>query len=324
MVDVNELKNLLCQQQDHLEYFFSSVDLEAVFLQVQQLSSLKGRIFWAAIGKSASIANKLADTFSSLSIPSFFLNPVEALHGDLGRLSDEDCVIYLSKSGETEELLQLAPILSSRGIWQIAWVCRKQSSLEKLCDGVLHLPFQRELCPFDLVPTTSAAVQLLMGDLVSVALMKEKNLSLDAYSKNHPAGSIGRKVRFVEEVMLSSERLPIVHEEKLLVDALVTLAEYRCGVLLVVNDHQEMVGIYTTGDLNRALIREGARLLEQPLKEMMITQFVSLKRGMRLMEAIEIMQHGTEKRIAMAPVLEGKRIEGLLLLQDMIEVGMRR
>lgn len=316
------IKELFNKQKTYLNYFFDHVSEEKTEQLLQLMVATQGMIIFTGVGKSGTIAKKLADTFVSTGTKALFLNPTDALHGDVGILEDKDLVVYLSKSGETDELIRLSSILSKRNMAQVALVCKERSTLCSYCTFSLYLPLERELCPFGLAPTTSTVIQLAFGDILSVALMELKAFTLDAYSLNHPAGNIGKQTRKVKEVMLKEDLLPISHQDEPLSEALIELASKRCGALLIVDDHFQMVGIFTTGDLNRIILKERDLAFSLPMSELMTRDFVSITQDELLTKALDMMQHSTHKRVAMLPVLEEKKILGLLLLHDIIEVQL--
>lgn len=313
---------LLQEQRAALDHFFDQLDLSEVEAVLERLINCRGTIFFTGVGKSGLVGEKLATTFASTGIRSWFLPPTNALHGDLGIVSKEDICICLSKSGQTDELLALLPHARHKGAQLISWVSRRESRLAQLSDLVLHLPLQKELCPFNLAPTTSDALQLLVGNLLCVACMKKRDLPLSEYAANHPAGQIGRRASLrVSDLMIEGEELPIVSPDSLLVEELVTLSNKRCGTLLVC-EKEKMCGIFTDGDLRRALQAQGANLLQRPLKELMIFPFRSVAPTLHAYEALAMMEANPKKPITVLPVLDKERLVGLLRLHDVLQAGL--
>jgi arabinose-5-phosphate isomerase len=199
-IDETTLKNLFKSQQSHLNFFFQNLSLPQTLAFARTLLSAAGTIFFSGVGKSGFVAHKISQTLVSLGIRSAFLSPVDALHGDIGALTPRDVLVLLSKSGATEELLRLVPCARAKGAYLVSVTSVEGNALAAACDMNVHLPLERELCPFDLAPVTSTAIQMVFGDTVAIALMVARNLTRDEYAANHPAGRIGKslifKVRF--------------------------------------------------------------------------------------------------------------------------------
>jgi len=204
----------------------------------------------------------------------------------------------------------------------VAWVSSSHSKLSEACDLSICLPVQKELCPFDLAPTTSTAVQLIFGDVLSVALMKKKEFSLDDYALNHPAGSIGKKITLkVEDLMLKGERLPLCYEEDKLGQVLVELTNKKCGCVLVLDREKRMRGIFTDGDLRRALQNQPSTILERKMKEFIKPSFVSTHKNQMAFDALRLMEN-PKMRVMMMPVLENEKLVGLIHLHDILQSGI--
>ncbi|MBS0653950.1 MAG: SIS domain-containing protein, partial [Verrucomicrobia bacterium] len=202
------LKNILEQQKQYLDHYFHTLDLNQVERVVDACSRISGLIVFTGVGKSGIIAEKIAMTLISTGTKALYLPPTNFLHGDIGILSENDMLVLISRSGETEELLNLLPFARKRNTRLLAIVSNPQSRLAKMCDQFVNLPVEKELCPFDLAPTTSTAVQMLFGDLLSVALMRMKQFDLSTYALNHPSGSIGKKMSIkVEDVMFKESQI---------------------------------------------------------------------------------------------------------------------
>ena len=313
------LKQLLKTQKEYLDNFFDSVDLSKAEKVLELMEACKGSLFFSGVGKSGIIAEKLAMTMISIGTKAFYLPPTNALHGDIGILGKEDLFIFLSKSGETKELLSLLPFVKQRGVQTLAWVSRSSSSLAKRCDYSMILPLKRELCPFNLAPTTSAVIQLVFGDVLAVALMKRKSFSLTEYAKNHPAGSIGSELtNRVSDVMIQGSDLPICYEKDRLKDVLVELTNKRCGCLIVVNKQSKIQGIFTDGDLRRALQNKPEQVMNTAMKSLMTTNFLSVRPENLVNEAKQLMQKVPGKWVMMLPVLQDQTVVGLVRMHDIV------
>ena len=179
------LREIFTSQRHLLNHFFENVQIDEAEKVLREFLACRGMIIFSGIGKSGIIADKLAKTMISTGTRAMYLPPSNAIHGDIGMLQENDLVVLLSKSGKSQEILDFAEIIRRRRIRSMAWVSVKDAPIAPFVDQVVHLPLARELCPFDLVPTTSAAVQMIFGDIIAVALMKAKNFSLDQYALNH-------------------------------------------------------------------------------------------------------------------------------------------
>jgi arabinose-5-phosphate isomerase len=313
------LQKLFSEQKTYLDYFFKTLDLQKAEEIFNTFISCQGTIFFSGVGKSGIIAEKLAVTLVSIGVKAMYLPPTNALHGDLGCVSSQDLFVCLSKSGETKELLLLLPFVKQKKAQVISWVCAQESSLYKKADLAMHLPLQKELCPFDLVPTTSATVQLLFGDLLAVALMYKRSFTLHDYAQNHPAGLIGKKISYtVEDLMLTGDKIPRCLEDDLLKNVLPILSEKHCGCLIVVDKHHSVKGIFTDGDLRRALQSDKKPLLEAPMASLMTSSFISIEKHHYLQEALVRMQGLFNKKVNNLPVLEQGKLIGLLRIHDVI------
>lgn len=316
------LKELFKEYYRNLNYFFEAVDLKKTEEIFQFFLNCKGTLIFSGVGKSGIIAEKLAATMISTGTKALYLPPMNALHGDIGIITENDILICISKSGETEELLSLIPFVRSRKAKTIAWVSNPDSRLLKICDAGINLPFKKELCPFGLAPTTSIAIQLIFGDVLSMAMMKAKKFSIDDYALNHPAGHIGKKITMrVHELMLKDQQLPLCDPDERLGDALIELTNKRCGCLLIVNKEQELEGIFTDGDLRRAMLKDPVGFLKKPIKELMTSSYASIDPGLLVHEALHIMEKDPKRRITMLPVLDDKRLIGLIHLHDIVSTS---
>ncbi len=317
------MKTLFEDQRRYLNHFFDQIDLAAAEKVLQKLLACKGVVILSGVGKSGHIAQKISTTFLSTGTKSFFLSPANALHGDIGFISPDDTLIALSKSGESQELLEILPHIQRKGASTIAVVSQSNSRLAKACDLSILLPIQRELCPFDLAPTTSTAAQLIFGDCLAVALMKAKNFSLSDFAENHPAGLLGRKITLkVSDLMLKGDAVPLCKPTDKLIDMLHELSVKRCGCLLVADEDLHLLGIFTDGDLRRAVQTKGPDALQLPLAELMTKAPKMIPGGRRAFEAMKQMEEDPTRLVTVLPVVENGRILGLLRMHDILQAGL--
>jgi len=318
------LTTLLNQQRHYLEYFFNHLDIPATEAVIDLCLKVKGLLIFTGIGKSGIVAEKIAMTLVSTGTKAIFLPPVNFLHGDFGILSSEDCMIILSKSGETEELLNLIPFIKKRGALLTALVSNEKSRLARQADRVVLLPVLKELCPFNLAPTTSTEVQLLFGDLLAVALMQRKRMTLSSYGENHPSGMIGKRATIkVEEVMVPQKDLPLCFPHHRLEEALSIFSQKNVGCLLIVSENCHLQGIFTEGDLRRSLQSLGSGVMYNTLDTLMTPSPHTINKGTLAWEALQLMQRNPNKWMSALPVVENHELVGLLRMHDIVHLGLR-
>ena len=220
----------------------------------QHVLASHGRVVTIGMGKSGHVARKIAATLASTGTPSFFVHPGEAGHGDLGMITEGDVVLALSYSGESDEILMLLPVLKRQGNVLIAMTGREQSSLAKAAEVHLDVSVPEEACPLHLAPTSSTTASIAMGDALAVALLEARGFTADDFARSHPAGSLGRRLLLhITDVMHSGQELPQVDASASLSQALVEMSQKRLGMTCVVDADGRLAGLFTDGDLRRAL-----------------------------------------------------------------------
>ncbi|KAI3412832.1 uncharacterized protein J3R85_016841 [Psidium guajava] len=328
-IDESTLLNLFKSQQSHLNFFFQHLDLPQTlrFTQTLLLKSSSsgggGTIFFTGVGKSGFVAHKISQTLVSLGIRSGFLSPVDALHGDIGILADRDVLVLFSKSGNTEELLRLVPCARAKGAFLISVTSSEENLLKRCCDMNVHLPLERELCPFDLAPVTSTAIQMVFGDTVAIALMGARNLSKDAYAANHPAGRIGKTLIFkVKDLMKKQDELPVCREGDLIMDQLVELTSKGCGCLLVLDEGYHLIGTFTDGDLRRTLKASGEGIFKLTVGEMCNRNPRTIGSEAMAVEAMEKME-SPPSPVQFLPVIDHQNVViGIVTLHGLVSAGL--
>ena len=318
------LKELLDKQRECTAHFFESLDLSKVEELLQILLNCQGTLFFSGVGKSGFIAKKIAFTMVSTGTQAFYVSPTDALHGDLGMVSSKDIFVMFSRSGESDELLQLVPAIKNKGALLVGIVCNSSSRLAAVCDSVITLPLLAELCPFDMAPTTSTTAQLFLGDLLTVALMRHKGFSLNEYALNHPSGRIGKRMIVkVKDVMVKGSKIPVCYSDNYLKDVLVELSDKRCGCVLVVDQENHLQGIFTDGDLRRALQKEGGKVMDSRMSDLMNRTPSFISADLLAWEALKLMELNDSKRMMNLPVTDSQGcVVGLLHLHDLIQQGL--
>lgn len=317
------LKELFLQQREYLNTFYSDLDLPSCERFMEALLACKGTIFFTGVGKSGFIAHKVAASMMSTGTKALFLSPLDAVHGDLGMLEKDDILVIFSKSGETDELIELLPYVRERGASLFAITSNRNARLAKEVDHVVILPCESELCPFDLAPTISTEVQLLFGDVLTVAVMKAKKFSLDQFAANHPGGRIGRRITLrVRELMRIQEAVPLCSPESRLEEVLVDFTNKRCGCLIVIDEKKNLKGIFTDGDLRRALQQKGERVLQEKIENLMTHTPKAIDVDALCWDAIKLMESDPEHPVMILPVIEKSEVVGIIKLHDLIQEGI--
>ncbi|KAK2971680.1 hypothetical protein RJ640_007718 [Escallonia rubra] len=322
-INQDDLLSLFKSQQKYLNHFFQRLDLAKTLAFTHTLLNAAGTIFFTGVGKSGFVANKISQTLVSLGVKSSFLSPLDALHGDIGSLSSSDILVFLSKSGNTEELLRLAPCARAKGAYLVAVTSAEGSLLGGVCDMEVHLPLERELCPFDLAPVTSTAIQMVFGDTVAVAIMGARKLTKEQYAANHPAGRIGKSLIFkVKDVMKKQEELPVCREGDLIMDQLVELTSKGCGCLLVIDDEYHLIGTFTDGDLRRTLKASGEGIFKLTVGDMCNRSPRTISPDAMAAEAMQKME-SPPSPVQFLPVISQQNILiGIVTLHGLVSAGL--
>lgn len=317
------ISRLFARQKSYLDYFFQYIDCAQAEQFVSLCQKTKGLLILTGVGKSGLVAEKIAMTLVSTGTRALYLPPTNVLHGDLGIFTSDDLLICLSKSGETEELLGLIPFIRKKGTPMAAVVSNADSKLAKLADCFICLPVEKELCPFDLAPTTSTAIQLIFGDALAIALMVAKDVSLAQYASNHPAGSIGKKTALTaEDLMWKDEKIPLALGSRKLEEVLQEFTDKKAGCLIVADSENKFEGIFTDGDLRRSLQCHGPNVLQETLHSLMTSTALTVPKHLLAWDALKIMQKDPKRWITSLPVVEDGRIVGLLRMHDIVQAGI--
>ncbi|SDC09311.1 MULTISPECIES: KpsF/GutQ family sugar-phosphate isomerase [unclassified Candidatus Frackibacter] len=287
---------------------------------VEVILACSGRVIMTGMGKSGLIAKKLAATLSSTGTPSFFLHPGEAIHGDLGMVTEKDIVIALSNSGETKEVIQILPIIKRIGAEIIALTGGVDSTLAENADYFLDTSVEREACPLDLAPTASTTATLALGDALAVSLLEARGFQPEDFALYHPGGSLGKKLLLkVEDVMHVRERNPLVEQDKPLKEALFTMTSTQMGAANIIDENGKLIGIITDGDVRRQL-EESSDPLRLPTKEVMTAAPTTITADKLAVEAVKIMQ---DKEISDLPVVDkDHKPLGMVNFQDLLKAGV--
>jgi arabinose-5-phosphate isomerase len=286
---------------------------------IDLIMACKSRVILAGIGKSGIIAQKIAATLNSTGTASFFLHPVEAMHGDLGIIDPRDVILAISYSGETAELNLLVNSLKNRSVSIISMTGKPHSTLAKLGDAVLNIAVPKEACPLGLAPTASTTASLAMGDALAVVLLELKQFRESDFRRNHPGGSLGERLKVnVSEVMLTGDHIPVVKKDTALKKTVEILNDKNLGAVLIVDDLHRVAGIITDGDVRR-MAAKSIDLHTQTAGDHMTLAPKTIAGDLLAADALSIMQN---HEITILPVTEADgRLAGILHLHDLLGKG---
>jgi len=277
----------------------------------------KGRVVVSGMGKSGHIARKIAATLASTGTPAFFVHPGEASHGDLGMIQPQDVVLALSYSGETDELLFILPVIKRQGIPLIAITGKPGSSLASQADVHLDGSISSEACPLGLAPTTSTTVALVLGDALAIALLEARGFTSDDFARSHPAGALGRRLLLrISDVMHSGDDVPRVPPDASLTAALVEMTRKHLGMTAVVDENDRLLGVFTDGDLRRALDDEDVDLRGATVASLMTRGPKTIGRDKLAAEAAQLMEK--YQIHALLVVDDEQRVVGALNIHDLL------
>jgi arabinose-5-phosphate isomerase len=286
---------------------------------VQLLYECRGRVIVTGMGKSGIVCRKIAATLSSTGTPAFFLHPAEAIHGDLGAIRDDDVVLALSHSGETDEILKLLESIRRLGARLIALTGDPESTLAKAADVSLNCSIAEEACPMNLVPTASTTAALAMGDALAMTLLVRKGFGEEQFASFHPGGKLGRRLMRVENVMHAGDSAPVVRATTRMPDVVHEMSSKRLGMTCVVDDDRRLVGVITDGDLRRLMSRT-TDFVGRTAAEVMTQNPVTIERSVLAVEALRLME---SHKITSVVVVDGSRaIEGVVQIHDLWRTNM--
>jgi len=309
------------QEESHALMHAADALGESFELAVQWILNCKGRVVCCGVGKSGHIANKTAATLASTGTPSFFLHAAEAVHGDLGMVTEEDVVISYSHSGETDEIVRLFPSFKATGAKTIVVTGRPGSTAAKVSDLVLDTGVTQEACPNNLAPTTSTTVMIALSDALAIAVMEERGFGKEDFARFHPAGALGKRLLLrVEDVMRPRSDIAAVSEHDPVLVVMKAIANAGVGAACVLDDQDGLVGFVTEGDMRRHLLTAPIRI-EAEAKEYMTSSPATIEPDLLAIDALEVFQNFPVKIGEMPVVSEGK-VVGLLMLKDLLRSGI--
>jgi arabinose-5-phosphate isomerase len=286
------------------------------------LEEIDGNLVFCGVGKSGVIASKLASTFCSLGLHSFFLHPVEALHGDLGRVNKTDAIVFISKSGTTEEIMKLLPFLEISPKRMVGLLGNVDSPIGRRCELVFDCSVKKEACINNQAPTTSSTLALAMGDALAVVYESIVGLSREGFAVNHPGGKLGKSLRIkVKHLMCDKAGCPIVGPGATLQDVILEMTKKPLGGCAVLDEDDKFLGFVVEGDIRRTFTKENMGL-QTPVTEIFNSNPVDVRPDALALDALKLMEL-RKREIAILPVLdENKIFKGLIRLHDLLKEGL--
>ncbi|NME35460.1 SIS domain-containing protein [Fusobacterium sp. FSA-380-WT-3A] len=286
---------------------------------VELILNSKGKVVITGIGKSGLIGKKIAATLSSTGTHAIFMNSAEGLHGDLGMICEEDIVIAISNSGNSEEVLSLIPSIKRIGATLVAMTGNEKSPLGREAKYILNIGIEKEGCPLNLAPMSSATSTLVMGDALASILIERRHFKPENFAVYHPGGTLGRRLLMkVRDVMHTGDNLPLVNDTSSVDEVILKMTKKRLGAVCVMNLENKMVGIITEGDLRRALSKK-EEFFKMKAENIMTKDFTYADEGIMAIEALDLMEN-RENQISVLPVMKNGELVGIVRVHDLLNV----
>jgi len=314
---INSAKKTIGIQADSIASLSNQIDKS--FAEIaKKVSLIKGKLIVMGVGKSGHVGQKVSATLASTGTPSFFIHPTEAAHGDLGMIAKDDAVLIFSNSGETKEVTAILPALKRMASDIFSITGNANSSIAKASSVHLKVQVEKEACPHDLAPTSSTTASMVIGDALAISLIEEKNFSSEDFAKSHPAGELGKKLTtYVGDLAISGNKVSCVEIEASIKDTIIEITSKKLGMALVVKD-EEVVGIFTDGDLRRALNQE-IDIENNSVSSVMTKKFISISENDLAIDAATLME---KNKIFTLNVLNQKKQPSVITMHQLLEFGI--
>ena len=314
---INSARKTIEIQADSISSLSNQIDNS--FAEIgKRVSLLKGKLIVMGVGKSGHVGQKVSATLASTGTPSFFIHPTEAAHGDLGMIAKDDAVLIFSNSGETKEVTAILPALKRMTSDIFSITGNANSSIAKASSVHLKVQVEKEACPHDLAPTSSTTASMVIGDALAISLIEEKNFSSEDFAKSHPAGELGKKLTtYVGDLAISGNKVPCIEIDSSIKDTIIEITSKKLGMALVVKD-EEVVGIFTDGDLRRALNQE-IDIENNSVSSVMTKKFISISENDLAIDAATLME---KNKIFTLNVLNHKKQPSVITMHQLLEFGI--
>lgn len=293
-------------------------------LAVNSIMDCTGRLIISGMGKSGLISQKIASTMASTGTPAYFVHPSEAIHGDLGMITDQDIMIMLSNSGETTELIQILPALRKKNVTIIGLIGKQGSTLSTQSDIFLDTSVDKEACTLDLAPTASTTATLAMGDALAIALLELRGFDKENFAELHPGGMLGKRLLLtIEHLIHSKEELPFVKISTTIKNVLLTISEKGLGVTGVLDLNDKLVGIITDGDIRRGIEKNYDNFFDQPAQLIMSKNPKSITVDTLAISALELMEKHSITSLFIYSDDELTKPDGIIHIHDILKSGIK-
>jgi len=314
---INSAKKTIGIQADSIASLSNQIDKS--FAEIaKKVSLIKGKLIVMGVGKSGHVGQKVSATLASTGTPSFFIHPTEAAHGDLGMIAKDDAVLIFSNSGETKEVAEILPALKRMTSDIFSITGNANSSIAKASSVHLKVQVEKEACPHDLAPTSSTTASMVIGDALAISLIEEKKFSSEDFAKSHPAGELGKKLTtYVGDLAISGNKVPCIEIDSSIKDTIIEITSKKLGMALVVNN-KEVVGIFTDGDLRRALNQE-IDIENNSVSSVMTKKFISISENDLAIDAAKLME---KNKIFTLNVLNHKKQPSVITMHQLLEFGI--
>ena len=314
---INSAKKTIGIQADSIASLSNQIDKS--FAEIaKKVSLIKGKLIVMGVGKSGHVGQKVSATLASTGTPSFFIHPTEAAHGDLGMIAKDDAVLIFSNSGETKEVTAILPALKRMTSDIFSITGNANSSIAKASSVHLKVQVEKEACPHDLAPTSSTTASMVIGDALAISLIEEKNFSSEDFAKSHPAGELGKKLTtYVGDLAISGNKVSCVEIEASIKDTIIEITSKKLGMALVVKD-EEVVGIFTDGDLRRALNQE-IDIENNSVSSVMTKKFISISENDLAIDAATLME---KNKIFTLNVVNQNKQPSVITMHQLLEFGI--
>ena len=314
---INSAKKTIGIQADSIASLGNQIDKS--FAEIaKKVSLIKGKLIVMGVGKSGHVGQKVSATLASTGTPSFFIHPTEAAHGDLGMIAKDDAVLIFSNSGETKEVTAILPALKRMTSDIFSITGNANSSIAKASSVHLKVQVEKEACPHDLAPTSSTTASMVIGDALAISLIEEKNFSSEDFAKSHPAGELGKRLTtYVGDLAISGDKVPCIEIDSSIKDTIIEITSKKLGMALVVNN-KKVVGIFTDGDLRRALNQE-IDIENNSVSSVMTKKFISISENDLAIDAATLME---KNKIFTLNVLNQKKQPSVITMHQLLEFGI--
>jgi len=318
---LSEIVSVIDVEMKGLQNLKSCVD--ASFKEaVEEIYECHGKVILSGMGKSGIVAKKIASTMSSVGTPAIFMHPAEGMHGDIGMVSEEDIFIAIGKSGESFELNSILPAIRKIGAKIIAITGNRTSTLARLSDITINIGDAKEACPFNMAPTTSSTITLVIGDAIAVVLMRLRGFELDDYALLHPGGRLGRRLTMkVKDIMLKKYDNPVINISDTVKNCIMKISEKQAGAVSIIDSDGKLVGIVTDYDIRKHFEKE-ENIFIMTISRIMNPNPIHVYEDDKAFATLDFMQR-RERPVTVMPVMNTQNIVvGMLRLQDLVRAGL--